>query len=69
MDYIYLCGLNLGCCLRWMIRLNISKTYWIIPACYEPNLLYGGERVWLVTTVLHNVLHIFLHIQVVYMIL
>ena len=46
----------------WIIRLNITKIYWINEACYGPNLLYGDAMVWLEIFMLHMVLHKFSHI-------
>ena len=67
MDYISLCGWNLGYCFRWMIRWNIYNIQWINIFCNEPNKLYGDGRIWVVTVVLHNVMHMFLYLQVAYM--
>ena len=40
---------------------------WINIFCNEPNTLYGAGRIWVVKVVLHNVLHVFFHLQVAYM--
>ena len=69
MDYVYLYCCNFGCCWWWMIRLNVSNIYWITAACYEPKLLYGDTRVWLVTIVQHIVLNQFLYLLVAYIVL
>ena len=69
MDYISICGWNLGYFFRWMIRWNIYKMYWMNIFLNETNTLYGAGRIWLVTVVIHNVLHMSLHLQVAYMVL
>ena len=35
--------------------------------CNEPDTFYGDGRIWVVTVVLHNVLHMLLYIQEEYM--
>ena len=67
MDYISLCGWNLGYCFWWIIRCNIYKIWWIDTFCNEPSKLYGDGRIWVVTVLLHNLIHMFLHLQVAYM--
>ena len=67
MDSISLYGWNPGYCCQWMIRLNISKIYRINSACNKHYLLYGSDIIWVLTIVLHNVLHMFLRLQVSYM--
>ena len=68
-DSFYICGWNLGYCFRWMIRWNIYKIYWINIFFNETNTLYGAGRIWLLTVVIHNVLHMSLYLQVAYMVL
>ena len=48
-------------------RILPIKEQWINIFCNEPNKFYGGGSIWVVTVVLHNVFHMFLHLQVAYM--
>ena len=46
---------------------NIYKIQWINSFFNEPNTLYGVGSIGVVTAVLHNVMHMFLYLQVSYM--
>ena len=66
MDSISIYGWNLGYFFQWIIRWNIYKIYWINWFCNEPTKFYGSGRIWVVTVGIHNVLHVFLNLQVAY---
>ena len=59
MDYTSIYGLNLRYCCQWISRLDISNLWWINSSFNEPDLLYGSDKIWVVTILIHNGLQSF----------